>query len=327
MKVLNKSILKYITLVIMLFFQISLIAQDNITEGVSEFSIKYIPKEKRLNTKDLMKTYGDTEKIYWTKDKLKRISLLKEDTLRISFTNHLDTFKCVRYKTDPFFYTKIYSTDSSIYYTKVDSNVLINDILCDTYKDSASKITAYLIKDKPFKFGYTSNFRDLIRLELERDNYTIVKEIKKNEYNIDTLNVFNIDKDKIVKPYYHCSNWDSIKLKLDQFRNPFYKMNKFPSYLIFKNLEGEVRLTFLINVKGKPINPRIIPIYYRHVNFYEKISNKRKINRITRIIEKRILKNYSECIASIEFDIPISNDEPTNILISLPLKILYYYRE
>jgi hypothetical protein len=325
MKVLNKSFLKCIILVIILFFQISLIAQENITEGVSEFSIKYIPKEKKLNTKDLMKTYGDTEKVYWTKDKFKRISLFKEDTIRISFTNDLDTFRCVRYKADPFFYTKIYATDSNIHYTKIDSNVLINNILCDTYKDSARKITAYLIKDKPFKFGYTSNYRDLIRLEIERDNYTIVKELKKNEYNIDTLNVFHIDKDKIIKPYYYCSNWDSIKLKLDQFKILFYKMNNFPNYLLFKNLEGELRLTFLINVKGKPINPSITPIYYRHVSFYEKISNKRKINRITRIIEKRILKNYSECIASIEFDIPISNNEPTNILINLPLKYLYYF--
>lgn len=270
-----------------------------------------------------MITFGNTEEVYWTKNKLKKVFLLKDDTIRVIFSSHIDTFKCVRYKTDPFYYTRKYSTDSTLLYYKVDSNTLINNVLCDTYKDSLGKITAYLIKDKPIQLGYNSNYRDLIKLEIEMDGYTIVKELIKQKHNIDTLNVFNIDKDKIVKSFHHCSNLDSIKLQLEQFSSSFNKKNKFPSYLISNELEGEIKLTFLINNKGEPVSPKISPVFFRYANSYEKISDKKKILRITRIIEKSIIKYYTESMTSIKFDIPMSNQEPINILIIMPLE--YYY--
>lgn len=324
MKLLNKIIFSYLVVCPFLFLQTNLVAQDNATVGVSEFSIKYIAKDRSVNTKDLVKAYGNIEKVYWTKNQTQRISLLKEDTIRINYTNQIDSIRYVRYKNDPFFYAFYYPRDSSFHYLKFDSNILIDDVLCDVYSDSSRSITAYIKKNKSLNLGYTNNFRDLIKLELVKDSYIIIKEKINQEYNFDTLKVFHINKDIIVKPYSLCSNWDSIKPKIDHFRELFYKKNKFPDYLLFKDMEGEVRLSFIINKNGRAIKPKISPISFRYSFSFEKISNKRKIDRTTRIIEKKILKNYSECIDSIQFDVPISNGESTNILIRMPLSYYYY---
>jgi hypothetical protein len=311
---------------VLLSLQIELFAQDNSTEGFSDFSFSYISKEKKVSTKSLIKTYGDSQRVYWSKTQIRKINFFKEDTIRISQIIQPDTFRYVWRHNIPYFFKYNYTLDSSYFYQKVDSNILINNIMCDVYKDTSRKITAFLIKDKPLRIGYTSNFRDLIRFEQEREKYNVVYEKINQGYNIDTLDIFHLDKNKIVQSKTACSNMDSVYNRIKHYSG-LYKIEKkfkFPNYLLFKNMEGRVILSFLIDMQGKPVFPVISPDFYRKSHSSTNVKNKRLINRTTRIIEKKLLKDFAESYGTETFPIPMSTDGPINIIVNIPLSYYFY---
>lgn len=325
MQIVKTALFQLLIVVVLFLSPFTLPAQDFATEGVSEFSVTYKPKNDKVKARDLTRKYGNREMVYWTETQLKRVSLLNENTLMASYWSYPDTVRYVRYKEDPYFYVRS-NTPTKNPYRKTETDVLVNNILCDVYNDSIKNITVYIIKDKPFKFSPVSNFRDLVRWEIERDDYTIVKERTTRGNYFNKVSEFNIDKDKIVFPYTNCTNCNSHDFALSQFSKAFNERLKFPRYLLFKNLEGKSRLSFIIDKEGNPVNPVLTPEYFRSYRSIKKVTSQRKIERITRRIERRILKNFHESMESIEFEPPMADDEPINIRMSVPVGYFYYSR-
>ena len=301
-----------------------ILAQEDATTGVSFFTVTYIKNNKHIGVKDLQKEKGNAAIMFWSSSKLKRIRLYNNDTLSTEYRNSNDTIKYIKYKNDPYYYSKYNNISDSSSYIKTESNLLVNSVFCDVYRDTVKNITAYLIKDKPINLNNNSNYRDLIRLKYEYKDYSVVLDKTKQEYNIDTLNVFSINKDFIITPIKFLSNKDTLIKQITSASNLFYNKSKFPGYFYFKNLEGVVRLSFVLNSEGKPVMPLIRPKYYRYYTSDKNITNAKKVKRITRIIEKKIIKNYNTTIANKTFEVPITNGNKTNILVTIPLRYLYY---
>jgi hypothetical protein len=164
------------------------------------------------------------------------------------------------------------------------------------------------------------NYRDLQKMIYERENYTTLIE-KVSQLSISTASqIFSIDSSLIVSPYTDCLNYNDLMKNL-KGTNGCYEKNKknYPSYLTSNQIEGKINLYFIVNSDGRAVNPVVNPVYFRYFYKYENISSSKKINRINRRIKKDIIKSYTECISSIQFDIPMSLGGPINVPVKLPL--------
>ncbi|TVQ15192.1 MAG: hypothetical protein EA361_06275, partial [Bacteroidetes bacterium] len=175
MQIVKSTLVHLLIVIVLLLSPLALSAQDFATEGVSEFSVTYKPGNENVKARDLTRKYGNRYIAYWSDTQLKKVYMLNDDTLRVSRYSYPDTIRYVRFTPDPYYYLRSLSPKST-QYEIIDTGIMVNNILCDVYNDSINHVTVYLIKDKPLKLSSVSNFRDLVRWEIKRDDYTIVKE-------------------------------------------------------------------------------------------------------------------------------------------------------
>lgn len=302
----------------------NLIARDGDTSGISDFKRTYLPKDKKQNINRLTKKSGDFERVYWTEEQLIIVTLYKNDTLGISVRDFNDNFRYTRLSFRPEFFKIMTESDSAELFQKTNADVLIRNVACDVYYDSTQKITAYIVRDQPLRYGKALNYSALMRLETEKEDFTIIREKLAQKDTSFPLDFIKIDESKIVTPYSLCTNREELNSHIELFLKCFHKDRKFPDYLKMKSMEGKVLLNFIISKEGKPGSPVLSADYFRYYHKPENITNTKVIERSVKRIQGKILKKFTECIAHNDFPIPKSHGEPVNIYLILPLSYHYY---
>jgi hypothetical protein len=311
--------MKLIFIVLFLFLISDTLSQETENKGLTIFDVNYIAKDPKVKTKDLINRFGYIEKIYWTEDEAKCVVLSYSDTVTVIHRKFDEASEYVKRVDDKYFIKYPLEPDLSILNEKLSESANINGIECDVYHNSKTRSTAYITRGAPSHIGHSPNYKELRKVVLERNEYFIIKEFNEHTNINDFENTLKINREYIVHPVDQCMNYE----KLDStYQTLIECMEEKTNYLsIYSlNLEGGVIFSFIINNDGTPINPRVTPVFFKKIYDFHVINNPKKINRINRSFENKILRKYKKCVSKLNFDPPLLDNNPIKIIFEYSMK-------
>ena len=302
-------------------------SQSSTDQGVTTFKVSYITQNKTVKAKWLKKRLVDREEVFWTNQYRKVVGFNKKDTLRITHRRYNEGFRYTRLNKTPY-HVKLSLENDSINYIKLDTLAFANSFECDVYyyEDSSyfGRNKVFLKKGSPLKLGMVFNYRDVVKMIHVHENYTVVREVIKQDEIKDLYNSFYIDGDIIVIPLSKCLNNDSLMVAVEALRRCFRDKNKMPNYFILKNYEGSIRISFFIGKDGKPIHTSMSIIRLRNYFDLKEVKNPKQLSRIERIVKRKIIKDLNGCIGQQAFEVPLSDEGPVNAFFTTSYSYGYY---
>jgi len=304
-------------------------------EGRLVYKIHYNIHNRKVKNACLEKNSGNNEVVTlkngWYKAERKNSGEIlgtmiyrSKDSMRFQFAAGENY--CLRTKLDK---------DSAEKMVKKDTLVHIGAYLCEVYesKKGFSHLTWYILKGSsnyketiwyPALTPFTS---PVVKLVIRNKDYDFVQEL--SAYDKATINdaEFSTGSRMIIAPQSEVINEvvsSATKIKLQRCTG---KKTGYPLFMQLQNLEGKVYVDFVIDTLSKVSYVKVTTGFFRNSKKIEKIKNCRKTERIRSKVEKRLLAAFSECVAGIQFNAPLTKNGKVNMIMRIPVIFGYYYSD
>jgi hypothetical protein len=297
-------------------------------EGRVYCKISYLPKVKYVKEKYLEMKYGN-RMVFCTKDGyLKKTLKYNTGIIFTSISDYTDSVVYSRAFQRPYFVKSKISNDTTFDLKKQDSTVEINSEECVIYKNNPPGVITcfYLKNNAAFNPVFFSNLIEtrsefisrLVRVTREYAEYTAVTDYVSTIADTINISEFSTNSLMIINNHTKLIN-DTLYYDIrDSLRKCIRKNMIYPPVLQLKNMEGKINIYIVVDSTGAIGYVGVTPDFFRYYYKEERIYNKKRENRISRLIEKMIRKALGKCTAEFKFSCPETKDGPVNILIKIP---------
>jgi hypothetical protein len=296
-------------------------------EGILNYKILYLPKNKNINVKRLEARNGTQITVFVKKGFYKSVRFNGKDTMETAICRNTDGLKYFHSENQAYYTVRNIEPENQSEIKKTDSVAEINGNRCDVYTYKTGNTSALFFTaqnsepaDKNFRYHTIALFNGpLLKIIVKNPDYvTIINLDKKDEKTLD-VNVFKL------KNFYLATSSEEITNKVlssemqDKLMTDLYRKIKYPNALKQHQYIGKVEIDLTIDENGNLQNTQIEPVYFRKYLTLKNISDKKKIEKLRKSIEKEYNAVSSECLANIRFEKPKTKYGNTTTVISLPM--------
>ena len=306
-------------------------------EGNIIYNIHYVPKSKLVKAKDIQLMIGNKEIVSIKNEFYKSERYHDTDLLKTYLYNNSTGINYIKPGTEDYWIQNKVGDDIAKKINKVDTTAIIGNYTCDVYRytKTVTNVTFYIAREKYAGknmdnnwYAFPTSFNGpVVKLVIDYPDYVFIQEAASFEPKILDDSVFTTKNDLIVLPMSVISTQVLDSGLRKELYQCMLKKIGYPNYLSLLNTEGKIWIVLLVDQTGRLTRTSVKIEYFKKAEESIRIYNNRKIIRLERKTQHKILPKVQYCLRGITFSPPYSGEEKVNTLIQIPFIFSKYFAE